>query len=292
MNYIEGQNREQIILYTTTLDNLIDKDNEVRDIDKFVNRLDMKELGFISKEQITGRPPYNPADLLKLYIYSYMNRTRSSREIEKDCKRNTEVMWLINNLQPDHNTIANFRRDNSDAIKKVFKVTVKIASKRDLIGAKLIAGDSVKLRAQNSKKNNYNKEKLENQIEYLNKKIDEYNQQLDSEDLKNQNDTTNKTYPSKKSKKQSAKSKVIENQNASSNENTTPQTIENQNNVINENTTLQTIENQAATTEIVENQNASSNENTTPKTIEILSATTEIVENQNASSNENTTPKQ
>ncbi len=182
MNYIEGIDRKQIVLFAKYLDDIIDKNNEVRAIDVFVNSLDMKELGFVMDKQITGRPAYNPATLLKLYIYSYLNRTRSSREIEKDCKRNIELMWLINNLQPDHNTIANFRKNNPQPIRKVFEATVKIAKNKDLIGNKLIAGDSVKLRAQNSKKNNFNKEKLENQIAYLNKKIDDYNQLLDTED--------------------------------------------------------------------------------------------------------------
>ena len=187
MNYIQGTDRKQIFLFTDCLDHIVAPENEVRAIDIFVNSLDMKELGFVAENpQQTGRPAYNPSYLLKLYIYSYMNRTRSSREIEKETKRNIEVMWLINNLHPDHNTIANFRKDNSEAIRKVFEATLKIAKNHDLIGGKLIAGDSVKLRAQNSKKNNFNKEKLENQIEYLNKKIDEYNQQLEKEDTKNQ----------------------------------------------------------------------------------------------------------
>jgi len=192
MNYIQGTDRKQAVLYAHNLDEIIDKYNEVRAIDIFVNSLNLKDLGFIQEAQITGRPPYNPADLLKLYIYSYMNRHRSSREIEKETKRNVEVMWLINNLQPDHNTIANFRKNNSEPIRKVFEATVTIAKNRDLIGGKLIAGDSVKLRAQNSKKNNFNKEKLENQIAYLDKKIAEYNQLLDKEDNVNQEITVQK----------------------------------------------------------------------------------------------------
>ncbi len=192
MNYKQGQDRKQTVLFAHTLDDIIDKQSDVRIIDTFVNSLDMIELGFVTKIQHTGCPAYNPSDLLKLYIYGYLNRTRSSRELEKETKRNVEVMWLINNLQPDHNTISNFRRDNSQGIKKVFEATVKIAKNRDLIGGKLIAGDSVKLRAQNSKKNNFNQEKLENQIAYLNKKIDEYNQLLDKEDANYKEVTTDK----------------------------------------------------------------------------------------------------
>src|SRR5664279_2007159 len=92
---------------------------------------------------------YHPTDLLKLYIYGYMNKVRSSRDLEKECKRNIEVMWLLKALQPDHNTISVFRKDNSEAIRKVFQATVKIAKHFNLLGNKLLAGDSTKLRAQN-----------------------------------------------------------------------------------------------------------------------------------------------
>jgi transposase len=153
MKYIQGNNRKQIVLYNSMLDDIIEKDNEVRRIDEFVDSLNLASLGFknmnIAEE---GRPGYHPADLLKLYIYGYMNRTRSSRELEKESKRNIEVMWLIKELKPDHNTISNFRRDNADAIRNVFQCTVTIAKNHDLIGGRIIAGDSVKLRAQNSKK--------------------------------------------------------------------------------------------------------------------------------------------
>jgi hypothetical protein len=122
---------------------------------------------------------------LKLYIYGYLNKIRSSRDLEKECKRNIEMMWLIQCLQPDHNTISNFRRDNSKAIKKVFRSTVQIAKHFDLIGGKLIAGDSTKLRAQNSKKNNFNQKKIDRHIAYIDNKLNEYNQQLAEADQDN-----------------------------------------------------------------------------------------------------------
>ncbi len=125
-----------------------------------------------------GRPAYHPSDLLKVYIYGYLNKTRTSRDLEKECKRNIEMMWLIKGLAPDHNTISNFRRDNPKAIKKVFQATVKMAKHFDLIGGKLIAGDSSKFRAQNSKKNNFNQKKIDRHVAYIDKKLDEYNQQL------------------------------------------------------------------------------------------------------------------
>jgi hypothetical protein len=125
-----------------------------------------------------GRPAYHPADLLKLYIYGYMNKVRTSRDLEKECKRNIEVMWLLNNLKPDHNTISNFRRDNPKAIKKVFRETVRVAKHFDLIGGTLIAGDSSKFRAQNSKKNNFNQKKIDRHLAYIDNKLDEYNKAM------------------------------------------------------------------------------------------------------------------
>jgi len=133
-----------------------------------------------------GRPAYHPSDLLKLFIYGYMNKVRSTRDLEKECGRNIEVMWLLKCLRPDHNTIANFRKDNPKAIKKVFRATVQIAKHFDLIGGKLIAGDSTKLRAQNSKKNNYNQAKIERHIAYIDNKLEEYTRALAENDGENQ----------------------------------------------------------------------------------------------------------
>lgn len=174
MKYILGQNRNQVEFVTQSLDETIERDNEVRLIDVFVDSLQLEELGFEMDYIENGRPAYHPADLLKLYIYGYMNRIRSSRQLEKECMRNLEVIWLMKNLKPDHNTISNFRRDNPDAIKRVFRKTVEIAKFFDLIGGKLLAGDSTKLRAQNSKKNNYNQKKIDRHSEYIQNKLAEY----------------------------------------------------------------------------------------------------------------------
>jgi transposase len=127
MKFIQGQNRNQIHLFPVSLDQGIDPDNEVRIIDLFVESLSIKDYGFRTDFTENGRPAYHPADLLRLFIYGYLNNIRSSRDLEKECKRNIEVMWLLKCLKPDHNTIANFRRDNPKAIKKVFRVTVQIA---------------------------------------------------------------------------------------------------------------------------------------------------------------------
>ena len=191
MKYIQGQNRSQTYLFPVSLDDAIDADNEVRLIDFFVDNLALEDYGFQIEHTENGRPAYHPGDLLKLFIYGYMNKIRSSRRLEKESKRNIEVMWLLGSLQPDHNTISNFRRDNPRAIKKVFMETVKIANYFNLIGATLIAGDSTKFRAQNSKKNNFNQKKISRHLEYIENKLQEYNQALaqsdgDKEDIKDQ----------------------------------------------------------------------------------------------------------
>src|SRR5690606_682655 len=157
-------------------------DNEVRLIDAFVNALSPSDLGFAMGFIENGRPAYHPSDLLKLFIYGYLNRIRSSRQLEKECKRNLEVMWLMRSLVPDHNTISNFRKNNPKAIRKVFRKTVAIAQHFDLIGGNLLAGDSTKLRAQNSKKNNFNEKKIQKHIAYIDAKLEEYTQIVASQD--------------------------------------------------------------------------------------------------------------
>jgi transposase len=181
MKYIQGENRKQIHLFTQSLDEIIESDNEVRLIDAFVEHLDIEEYGFEQNRIENGRPAYHPKTLLKLYIYGYLNRIRSSRQLEKETKRNIELMWLLQNLNPDHNTISNFRRDNNKAIRKVFRKTVEIAQYFNLIGKKLIAGDSTKLRAQNSKKNNFNEKKIKQHLAYIDNKLQEYENQISDE---------------------------------------------------------------------------------------------------------------
>jgi len=186
MKFIQGQNRNQINLFPVSLDESIDRNNEVRLIDLFVDSLPLKDYGFRTDFTENGRPAYPPSDLLKLFIYGYMNKVRYSRDLEKECRRNIEVMWLLKCLKPDHNTIANFRRDNPKAIKKVFRATVQIAKHFDLIGGKLIAGDSTKLRAQNSKKKNFNQAKIDRHIAYIDNKLEEYTKVLAENDGDNQ----------------------------------------------------------------------------------------------------------
>lgn len=182
MQYIQGKNRTQSILFPESLDQIIDQENEVRIIDLFVESINISNFKFVLKTSIEGRPAYNPKDLLKLFVYGYLNQIRSSRALEKECKRNIELMWLMKELAPDHNTISNFRRDNEKAIRKVFRYTVSIAKQFELIGGKLVAGDSTKLRAQNSKKNNFNERKIERHLAYIDNKLDEYNKALEVAD--------------------------------------------------------------------------------------------------------------
>jgi transposase len=182
MKFIQGHNRNQINLFPVSLDQSIDPDNEVRIIDLFVDSLSIKDYGFRMDFVENGRPAYHPVDLLKLFIYGYMNKIRTTRDLEKECRRNIEVMWLLKCLKPDHNTISNFRQRNQKAIKKVFRATVQIAKHFDLIGGKLIAGDSTKLRAQNSKKNNFNQAKVDRHVAYIDNKLEEYTRALAEND--------------------------------------------------------------------------------------------------------------
>jgi len=210
MKFITGTNRNQLPLFASSIDDAIHQDNEIRLIDLFVESLKLSDFGFNFEFVENGRPAYHPSDLLKLYIYGYLNRIRSSRSLEKECVRNIELIWLIKGLVPDHNTIANFRKDNPKAIARVFRATVKMAAHFELIGGTLVAGDSTKLRAQNSKKNNFNPNKIERHIAYIDARLEEYNSALAKED----GDSENSKIITKKILKHSAqKQKYIEYQN-------------------------------------------------------------------------------
>jgi len=190
MRFIQGKDRNQTEFFC--LNEAVSNDNAVRLIELFVHSLKLAEFGFKMDFIENGRPAYHPKDVLKLFIYGYLNRIRSSRALEKECKRNIELMWLMHGLSPDHNTIANFRKNNPKAIKKVFRATVNLAKNLDLIGGILLAGDGTKLRAQNSKKNNYNQKKIDRHITYIDNKLEEYCIALETAD-----DDTKKTIESK-----------------------------------------------------------------------------------------------
>ncbi len=180
MKFITGKDRNQTEFFC--LEQAIAQDNEVRLIDLFVSAIKLEDYRFDMAFINNGRPAYHPAQLLRLYIYGYLNRIRSSRALEKECKRNIELMWLMQGLAPDHNTIANFRKNNPKAIRKIFHATVALAKNFDLIGAKLLAGDSTKLRAQNSKKNNFNPAKIERHLAHIDDKLNAYNIMLAQQD--------------------------------------------------------------------------------------------------------------
>ena len=181
MNFIIGSNRDQT--YFTTLDNLIAKDNSVRLIDSFVHKLDLPKIGFGEvAHKNEGRPPYEPAVLLKLYLYGYLNKIRSSRKLQKECVRNVELQWLINQLQPNYHTIADFRKLHPIALQNMFKLYVGFLSDAGLIGKTMIAIDGSKFRAVNSKKNNYNQNKIDKYQKFIEEKTNRYLQELDELD--------------------------------------------------------------------------------------------------------------
>lgn len=183
MEFISGQSREQLNLFPVCMDDYIDENNPVRIIDAYVESLNMKELGFQkSQPNDTGRPMYSPKDLLKLYIYGYMNRVRSSRKLETETKRNLELIWLLKNLTPDHKTISRFRQNNPSALKNVFKDFVMLCDKLELFGKELIAVDGSKFKAWNTKDRNFTKDKLKDRIKRAEEKIDTYIQLLNKND--------------------------------------------------------------------------------------------------------------
>ena len=183
MSYIEGIARNQSILFPEVIDDYIEEDNPVQFIDAFVDSLDLQQLGFKhSLPEATGRPPYNPGDMLKLYIYGYLNRIRSSRSLEKEAHRNVELMWLIKKLSPDFKTIADFRKDNKKAIKRACREFTLLCKRLELFGGELVAIDGSKFRAVNSKKRNFNEAKLKKAIREIDEKINGYLIELDDND--------------------------------------------------------------------------------------------------------------
>jgi transposase len=184
MGYISGESRNQIYLLPESVDDYIGEDNPVRFLDAFVDKLELGELGFqhaVPAE--VGQPAYDPGDLLRLYLYGYLNRIRSSRRLEKEAARNLEVMWLIRKLRPDFKTIADFRKDNSGAIKRVCREFTLLCQQLDLFGGELVAIDGSKFQAVNSKGRNFSARKLKQVIEEIDAKIEAYLKHLDQRDV-------------------------------------------------------------------------------------------------------------
>jgi transposase len=183
VKHVSGIDREQITLFPDSVDEYISSDNPVRFLDAFVDHLDMASLGFKHASlRETGRPPYHPGDLLKLYLYGYINRIRSSRLLERESKRNLEVMWLLRRLSPDHKTISDFRRCNSQALREVFKQFVLLCKSLSLFNAELVAIDSTKFKAINSRARVKNRDQLEKAITRVEESISHYLEQLEQND--------------------------------------------------------------------------------------------------------------
>lgn len=181
MSYIKGQDRSQMYM-APSLEDMVSEDNPVRVIDAFVGSLDLEKMGFSkSKPARTGRPAYDPADLLKLYIYGYCNQIRSSRRLMRECRRNIELFYLLRTLTPDFRTIADFRKDNTEAIRETFRAFSRLCIK--LAGPdEFIAIDGSKFRAVNGNKNMFNEKILNSKLERIENKINEYMQKLDKMD--------------------------------------------------------------------------------------------------------------
>jgi transposase len=189
MSYKQGENREQMTLIPVCFDDYIGADSVCRVIDAFVNSLDLAGLGFKYTElKNTGRPPYDPKAMLKLYIYGYMNRVRSSRRLEAEATRNIEVMWLLEKLVPDDKTICNFRKDNAKQLKSAFREFSLMCNKLNLFGKELIAVDGTKNRANSSRKNIHTKKGTEKKLAEIEKKISEYMNELERNDESEKDD--------------------------------------------------------------------------------------------------------
>ncbi len=181
--FVEGEDRSQSTLLPERLDDYVTEDNPVRVVDVFVDNLDLTALGFDRAiAQATGRPGYHPATLLKIYIYGYLNRVQSSRRLEREAQRNIELMWLTGRLAPDFKTIADFRRDNGAAIRRVCREFVVLCRRLDLFSQALVAIDGSKFKAVNNRDRNYTRAKVQRRIEQIEESVARYLSELDSAD--------------------------------------------------------------------------------------------------------------
>src|SRR3979411_787668 len=183
MAHITGHDRSQTLLLPEAVDDYVSSDNPVRFIDAFVDGLDLVAAGFARvAPKATGRPGYAPTDLLKLYIYGYLNRVRSSRRLEMESHRNIEVIWLLRSLKPDFKTIADFRRDNRAAFRSVFREFVLLCRQLDLFGRELLAVDGTRIKAVNNKDRNFTRASLTKFIREADERLADYVRRLDEAD--------------------------------------------------------------------------------------------------------------
>src|SRR5438093_11129836 len=182
--FVEGTDRGQNTLFPECLEDWIGEDNPVGVIDVFVDELDLAGLGFSGVDpEMTGRPSYHPSALLKLYIYGYLNRVQSSRRLEREAGRNVEVMWLTGRLVPDHKTIADFRKDNGLAIRKVCTRFVALCRELGLLTTASVAIDGSKFKAVNTRDKNFTRAKMERRLAQIEESVARYLSQLDTADL-------------------------------------------------------------------------------------------------------------
>ena len=181
--FIEGENRFQSTLFPESLDDYIAEDNAIRLIDAFVNKRDLVKLGFKRAEpSATGRPGYHPSMLLKIYVYGYFNRIQSSRRLERESHRNVELIWLTGRLMPDFKTIADFRRDNRKAIRRVCREFVEVCRELDLYSKTLVAIDGSKFKGVNSRDKNFTRKSVARRIKKTEANIERYLAKLDAAD--------------------------------------------------------------------------------------------------------------
>ncbi len=181
--FVEGKDRSQSTLFPERLDDYIDKDDPVRFIDAFIDKLPLLKLGFDGiHPRATGRPAYHPSVLLKIYVYGYLNRIHSSRRLERETHRNVELMWLTERLMPDFKTIADFRKDNGKAIKNVCRQFVILCRQMNMFTDAMVAIDGSKFKAVNNRDKNFTPAKMKRRIEQIEKSIDRYMAELDSAD--------------------------------------------------------------------------------------------------------------
>jgi transposase len=181
--YVEGDDRSQSTLFPESLDDYIAEDNPVRAIEVFVDELDLAKLGFDGLHpEITGRPAYHPATLLRIYIYGYLNRIQSSRRLERETQRNVELIWLTGRLMPDFKTIADFRKDNGKAIRNVCREFIVLCRELNLFSEGIVAIDGSKFKAVNNRDKNFTDTKLKKRMEQLEESIGRYLAELDRAD--------------------------------------------------------------------------------------------------------------
>ena len=182
MGYIQGADRNQVILLPNTIDDYVGGDNEVRAIDAFIDSLDISLMGFKAAPAREGRPGYDPRDMLKLYMYGYLNHIRSSRRLQKEASRNVELMWLLRKVVPDFRCIADFRKDNAKSIKEVFKAFVKLCNSAGLLSHESVVIDGSKIRAVNADNKSYVSSNAKKVLLDVEEKIGRYMKELDETD--------------------------------------------------------------------------------------------------------------